>query len=1805
MDEDDDKELDLIPEEADENEEAESPKDSNGNKALDKVQNAKDKIEKAKDVKDKVEKGKKAVDTAKKVGKLSKTLGPLAPVLGYIAVIIAILIAAIGLLMFLLTMPGAIIEFLKDLARDFGNKLIDIVIGHEENVKISQIASIGTKLEDMGYDLYSYGFLSDPVSVHHYYDSSYDEEKAKNDKKHAWEHSIYYTKYLENEVPTSDFFDKDYNPDYDSLYVSEDGVLRDKNGVLYIDSDYIRAYLVSDNYVYMLKNNEFSLKTVWEKITSFKFFETLFHGNFGKGLIELYHEKDDFRIGDAYGVFKAVEGFLENLTGQQTVSISVDRDAKQLVVSTAMNGYYGIKRKFSYSLDGWTGRYGMPVEFLLSLHLASMQPDLAYDLVRETKTLVRLTTHETDAKIEAGVKGSDGKIYTNIIDIRDMGYEELNKLAEKYGLHDVRQSIIHYTMGEAYKEAYDDAYGFITDFETYPKKEDDEQRYNFYQAVDEIVDRIDNYVDLLEKVDIAEFKTQIPYIYDVQGHWFRDVYFTNNDEHKFITTDDEYEKRTGERWTKYETVPVGSTGTDTSDLANTITYGTGDSQYVAERSEYTKGGLGDVQYVLYYYPGGDVSKEPIKYMLPDGTYGTKDDADTDTRLSQEEKESLHKKAVMFQLIPLEAYQEDFEWYEEGLIDAIFGTGDAKEKRNKSAKEQIEELKRLYGDSARLFLRYDQEIPVDFNGLISGESYRWVAYRYVSGQTTGWQQYEDDDGTYDNVFYKITMDEGIEQVEDGQRGPTNRLTKEIFSQRKYYTYNGTAERAKQIDMDRYDIVYDKDGNEVDLRNANREDISAEDYEKPRVREEYLNYKKGDSSTINTANDPRNKDLIEKFSVSRDSMSAFNILTNMNTLDSEAIYHDFKELIVELDYFDKEELTAVPNESFEWPIPEIGSRGWPIRKYSKYETEYGTALHSEYLLNFMKQKELIGATLEDPDEQEEVNDRNIELEDNEVKESSIPIAKYNGINDILSEQSKVQAQDTKLGAPNGELGYTGNNDIIQVGSGPSKSPSEVTVGEYLEATEAMCVKMDQDGYDYCVKSRAENCTEDKGGKGHCSDKCRQESEDGKCIKSPDCDCGQVHCNHSVHHNNCVLPTSFEMSQSDIKYHNVCCATLVSWSLQNVGLMSTDECYNVVSGVANYCINVLEGERINKGETLQPGDILVYENNSHIDILGDEYNGDHLKYNGGQYVKEGAEATKDHSSIQIQKGDGWKGKVTDVAYAIRLNWGGSLSTDAYKGYKGGELVVSPVTGMVIQAGVANVITNIETGLKEYVGFMKIRVLDRTDFTAAFGKNGSDEDDLKGYKYFLEEYEDNKVAGDIMYIEGFHMELVREDETKTDEMGHKKYILNVGDEAYETNMKNGAFEIINEYTKKDYSYVVNKRTREKLEDKEDAKKDARACYIDVNGNFFIKEGTAIGTTYSDGDYEVDYQKYLNELRSEAGESEWAVKGKSVVEAPRSGRKIYVRPGLEGTNGSKNLTQDYPDVLKNNGDGNYIRMILRASKDGTDAQTDKDSLIENVEDYIEIAPKPQQQIDWELFFWLPHESGPADMNGPICYEYHGGGRVVEDAGDEATESDGSARKACATVGLIQWMTSSEQGGTNNIAKLCRELKTYDTTVGNAVSYIGSWTNEQIIEDVQGDRKIEETFKSINAEGTMHDRLMWAELEVAKAQYYNSLIINHPWIAKLPKCVQGAILHIGVHDGHYPDDLDDWENLGDNALILNKVSEHWKGSWKNTEPAIAKAILQKKLTTEDVEFWVRNKDVSTLVNHGVEYNNYNKNWTDN
>ena len=139
--------------------------------------------------------------TTKNVAKKS-LIKVLLPILIWVLVFIIILIIIIGIVVFFLTMPGMVMEKLKSMSLKLGNSLAAFFGGDTtEQIEDQEIYDVMDYLEQMGYDLKGYGFLTDTVGD------------------------------------------------------SEDGVERTEEGkIKEAKSDFIFTYLASDNYVYTIAN---------------------------------------------------------------------------------------------------------------------------------------------------------------------------------------------------------------------------------------------------------------------------------------------------------------------------------------------------------------------------------------------------------------------------------------------------------------------------------------------------------------------------------------------------------------------------------------------------------------------------------------------------------------------------------------------------------------------------------------------------------------------------------------------------------------------------------------------------------------------------------------------------------------------------------------------------------------------------------------------------------------------------------------------------------------------------------------------------------------------------------------------------------------------------------------------------------------------------------------------------------------------------------------------------------------------------------------------------------------------------------------------------------------------------------------------------------------------------------------------------------------------------------------------------------------------------------------------------------------
>ncbi len=299
-------------------------------------------------------------------------IAAMGPILAYVAIIVFAIVVITGVVVFLMTMPGMVMSKLKKLAYNIGNGIASYFGSDETYQKVddNEINILLDYLDDMGYDLKGDGFLTGYKTGNDLDGGDYLDEKQG------------VTRYEEDTEVT----------------ISGETQVREADSIKKAESEFLFMYTVSDNYVYTVKN--FNMATYnngdpWYK----KVFGTLqavfgriadaspigwFHSfaeDWGKGMIALYHEKGG-NIG--------VEGdFYEDTWFGLADNIELDYENRLLKIKRGLFG-----KTYEYKLEGWTGRYGVPLDFLLAVHTGTMMPDLAFDLATSFPTEVRILLHK-------------------------------------------------------------------------------------------------------------------------------------------------------------------------------------------------------------------------------------------------------------------------------------------------------------------------------------------------------------------------------------------------------------------------------------------------------------------------------------------------------------------------------------------------------------------------------------------------------------------------------------------------------------------------------------------------------------------------------------------------------------------------------------------------------------------------------------------------------------------------------------------------------------------------------------------------------------------------------------------------------------------------------------------------------------------------------------------------------------------------------------------------------------------------------------------------------------------------------------------------------------------------------------------------------------------------------------------------------------------------------------------------------------------------------------------------------------------
>lgn len=460
----------------------------------------------------------------------------------------------------------------------------------------------------------------------------------------------------------------------------------------------------------------------------------------------------------------------------------------------------------------------------------------------------------------------------------------------------------------------------------------------------------------MKKVNDNNYSTYVPYIARVVNSWFRDTFF-------IIPENGDYATRRAVSKFSYKWSDLS--GSDISVIQN-------DDEFLSETGElWTK-------YVEY-------SGNPATVII-DSKGRFLADEDAVDQLLNDKNVTDEDKAILNNYINKSYHYKDDDTGLEGDLYGLWIANTDDDTQNEDEKKANETLEK-YDIAVVKYALSNKVGALDKEGVTNSDI-AWNAYGN-GAESSRWQQVDisgndvpyymkrvndyyngiDENGKDGELNFYVEL-KGVfnfVQVADAQRGMTNAKIKALFKNKKYYKYDGSTERAYNIYNDWQDCIKIFGSEKAAVKaidNYYYENIStstsfARDFDDDGIADIASSKSAstdpitGKTLTFNDeitkiTSDPRNPSLIDHIDLNLESLSAFSILENTPSADAEYAYRDLKELVVELDYFDKEDLVEPAKDVLEWVLPDSGSAGWPYRIYDK-SVEYGTLIHSEDMYN----------------------------------------------------------------------------------------------------------------------------------------------------------------------------------------------------------------------------------------------------------------------------------------------------------------------------------------------------------------------------------------------------------------------------------------------------------------------------------------------------------------------------------------------------------------------------------------------------------------------------------------------------------------------------------------------------------------------------------------------------------------------------------------------------------------------------------------------------------------------------------------
>lgn len=312
-------------------------------------------------------------------------------VFGIVIIVILAIIIIIGIIFFFIAMPGMVVGKIADAINKFrenveaffdGNNAAKIFVNRE------QVLGAAEYLSQMGYDLQGYGFLDDNVekkmtaeldtgtfaSIKDWWSSTDESDSSGLPLKSFSDKNLDQRK---SEDPQSE-----YQEVYLSKYKSSDSDSDIRKNILFAKkadgeitfakSKYLATYLSADNAIYLIRNDNTDIFNRAANLIGMN------DPSKGSGLVYFINAGDQdikkYVVRGARNIkFRDADGWFNYN------KVNVFRESRTMVIKNEDDGWFK-STNYTYSLDGWASKYGVPLQLSLALHLSSLAPDFALEV---------------------------------------------------------------------------------------------------------------------------------------------------------------------------------------------------------------------------------------------------------------------------------------------------------------------------------------------------------------------------------------------------------------------------------------------------------------------------------------------------------------------------------------------------------------------------------------------------------------------------------------------------------------------------------------------------------------------------------------------------------------------------------------------------------------------------------------------------------------------------------------------------------------------------------------------------------------------------------------------------------------------------------------------------------------------------------------------------------------------------------------------------------------------------------------------------------------------------------------------------------------------------------------------------------------------------------------------------------------------------------------------------------------------------------------------------------------------------------